>query len=182
MKEAQLIASLSKGNKNVLKDIYLEYKEAFLLFAKRYTLSEDDLLDIYQDATIALFENAIDGKLNNIQCTIKTYLFSIGKNMIFQQLKHNNKSVLINTQIHASEEYDYPIDLDETSLSIHQQELQKAFKLLGEQCKKILTLFYYNGFTLDEITITLQYQKKDVVKSQKSRCLAQLKNLVKNHG
>lgn len=59
-----------------------------------------------------------------------------------------------------------------------QKALQKAFVTLGKKCKEILTLFYYRGFTLDEISETLNHDNKNVTKSQKSRCIKQLKEKV----
>jgi len=105
MVENQLIALLNKGDKCVLENLYTQHKSAFINFAKPYAVSTEEILDIYQDATIALYENAIKGNLNTIKCSIKTYLFSIGKNMIFNFLKEKDKTVLINTD-EISEEYE----------------------------------------------------------------------------
>ena len=58
--------------------------------------------------------------------------------------------------------------------------LQKGLNKLGDQCKKVLELFYYEEKKLDEIQSILGYTNKDVLKSQKSRCLKQLKELIKN--
>ena len=97
--------------------------------------------------------------------------------MIYEQLRKDKKTVLVNTDV-LKDEYNEEVEFDNEPLSQHQKQLQNGFKRLGEQCKKILTLFYYNGYTLDEITISLNYDKKDVVKSQKSRCLAKLKSII----
>ena len=59
--------------------------------------------------------------------------------------------------------------------------LQTAFENLGEQCKKVIQLFYYEEKKLDEILTILNYTNKDVLKSQKSRCMKQLKDLIKNN-
>ena len=61
------------------------------------------------------------------------------------------------------------------------QLLQQFFMQLGNQCKKIITLFYYEEKRLDEIVELLGYENKEVAKSQKSRCLKQLKNLIQTH-
>jgi DNA-directed RNA polymerase specialized sigma24 family protein len=42
----------------------------------------------------------------------------------------------------------------------------------------VLKLFYYNGFTLEEIQQHLNYGNYNTVKSQKSRCLKNLKDLI----
>ena len=46
----------------------------------------------------------------------------------------------------------------------------------------ILKLFYYQGYNLDEIQEILEYSNKKVLKSQKSRCIRQLKDLVQKYG
>ena len=63
-------------------------------------------------------------------------------------------------------------------LTEEQEQLRKAFKVLGQKCKDVLTLFYYRGFDLEEIKNSLNYTNKDVVKSQKSRCLKTLRNMI----
>ena len=179
MNEGKIISLLEKGDKSVLTKIYIDNKVSFISYAHKFSISEEVIVDIYQDATIALYENAIGGKMNNLKCSIKTYLFSIGKNMIYEQLRKENKTTMLNTDI-LKEAYNEEVEFDNEPLNQYQLELQNGFKQLGEQCKKILTLFYYQGYTLDEIKIALNYDKKDVVKSQKSRCLAKLKSIIKN--
>jgi RNA polymerase sigma factor (sigma-70 family) len=181
MKEKQQLTLLRKGHKSTLEDIYKSNKAAFSNYALKFSISNDEILDIYQDAIIALFENAIDGKMEDLNCTIKTYLFSIGKNMIYQSFKNKNKSLLLNQDI-AQDDFNEAISVFDEELNDYQLKLQKGFRLLGNQCKKILTLFYYNGFTLDEITEKLEYTKKDVLKSQKSRCISKLKSILKVNG
>lgn len=181
MKEEIIINALSKGDRKVLAAIYTDYKSAFIAYARGFSLEEYEILDIYQDASIVLFENAMDNKLQNITCTVKTYLFSIGKYMIYEKLRKNKKT--INTEItNLTTDYNYEIQYDELILSSQQKQLKSAFTKLGKQCQKLLNLFYYNGYTLDEITIILSYTNKDVVKSQKSRCIKQLKTIINKNG
>ncbi len=179
MNKNKAILLLKKGDKAILKTIYLDNKLAFLKYAYRFSLSEEDLVDIYQDAIIALYDNALNGKLSNIKCSLKTYLFSIGKNMIFEHLRKQKKAITLNTGV-LQDKYNEEVNYDDSVLTNNQISLQRGFKKLGEQCKKVLTLFYYQGYTLDEITTILNYSKKDVVKSQKSRCMAKLKSLINN--
>ena len=81
------------------------------------------------------------------------------------------------------EAYDYntiALDfLDGDEPNEMQIQLQKAFVTLGKKCKEVLSLFYYRGYTIDEICTRLNYDNKNVVKSQKSRCIKQLKDKIK---
>ena len=179
MKEEIIIDALSKGDRKALAAVYMDYKSAFIAYARGFSLEEYEILDIYQDASIVLFEKAIDQKLVTITCTVKTYLFSIGKYMIYEKLRKNKKT--INSKTTNLTAYNYEVHYDELILSDQQKQLKTAFVKLGEQCQKLLNLFYYNGYTLDEITISLNYTNKDVVKSQKSRCMKQLRAIIKKN-
>lgn len=78
-------------------------------------------------------------------------------------------------EINLFEEIDpYGMDLEDEKAIL----LQTAYRKLGQKCREVLRLFYYEGKKLDEIQQTLRYDSKDTVKSQKSRCLKQLKEIV----
>jgi DNA-directed RNA polymerase specialized sigma24 family protein len=92
MNESSIVIDLLKRNdEKSIRTVYNDNKSGFILFAKRYNLSQDDLIDVYQDAIIALIENAKKGKIDDLKSSITTYLFGIGKFMIFQKLKKKGK-------------------------------------------------------------------------------------------
>ena len=76
----------SKGPE-ALDAIYLLYKDEFVNFCRKFNISQDKILDIYQDSMIAFYENVVSGKLSEMSSTIKTYIFSIGKYSIYNMLK-----------------------------------------------------------------------------------------------
>lgn len=171
-----VIALLKKEDERTVRKLYDENKKGFLIFANRYNLNSEDVLDIYQDAVIALIENAKKGKIDALQSSISTYLFGIGKFMIFQKLKKEKKT--FSKDDFSNLEY-VDEDYNEEENNIQIILLQKALNKIGGQCKKVLQLFYYEEKNLDEIQEELGYSSKDVLKSQKSRCLKQLKDLTK---
>ncbi|RKE99014.1 RNA polymerase sigma factor [Ichthyenterobacterium magnum] len=178
MTDKAVIEALKKGDQNALKLIYESNRLAFIGFAKKYSINEDDVIDIYQDAIIALRENAIKGKIDNLKSELKTYLFSIGKYMIYERLKQQKKMRLVedsSNYIKNKEIFSFNI---KNELTDQQKQLHIAFKSLGQKCKDVLTLFYYRGFDLEDIMNELNYTNKDVVKSQKSRCIKSLKTMI----
>ena len=76
---------------------------------------------------------------------------------------------------------DFDVNLHSSNLTKEQRLLKKYYDELGDRCKSVLNLFYYQGYNLDEIREILNYSNKKVLKSQKSRCIKQLKNLVNKH-
>lgn len=175
-KEQRLIADLQNGNKAALAEVYTNFREEFVLFSKKYALPEDDALDIFQDSIIALFENAQKKKLDTLKSSVKTYLFAIGKYKIYKILKtRSTGESTLSDEFIENLELNEPDTNDELTI-----KLQKAYKNLGEQCKKILRLSFYEGKTNEEIVEELNYTSKDVVKSQKSRCIKKLKELIES--
>lgn len=175
IEDQQLIEDLKQKKLIVLDRIYLAYKEEFFLFARTFSVSEDDIADVYQETVISFYENITKGKLNQLTSSIKTYLFAIGKFKIYRQLKNNKLSFVDDLVIHSDEE----LKTFEVEVSKKRQKvLKEALYNLGAKCKEVLELFYYEGLTLDEIQNFLKYSSKDVLKSQKSRCLKQLKEIV----
>ena len=177
MSDKELIKGLKSGDKAPLKMIYENYKGDFFRFLNRYEVPLHSLEDIFQDAILVLFQKASSGKLDQINSSLKTYLFSIGKYMVFEQYRKDKKKV--------DSPEDYIFDkADNTAFNMVQQRsdinpLQKrilaGFARLGAKCQEVLKLFYYRGFTIEEIMEHLEYPNKNVVKSQKSRCLKTLK-------
>ncbi|PVW16276.1 RNA polymerase sigma factor [Marixanthomonas spongiae] len=179
VKDQFLIDKLKQNDLKTLDHIYLTYKEEFLLYARRFALSPDDIADIYQETIITLYENVQNKKLVRLTSSLKTYLFAIGKFKAYKQLNHTKKIYHDGNAIHISEE----MKVFETDIEQQQQAvLRTSWRKLGKKCQHVLTLYYYRGMTLDEITKALAYSSKDVLKSQKSRCLKQLKDLVRKDG
>lgn len=185
MTDEQLIVQLKKRDHNALKNVYLDYKTEFLKFMSRYDANVDVLEDIFQDALIVLYENAQAGKLDALKSTLKTYLFGTGKFMLFKHFRDGKREVPTE-ETYIFDQYEEAIIEDvyeDEGLNVYQKQLVANFKKLGEKCREILELFYLKGMKLDEITQTQGYDNKDVAKSQKSRCLKSLKQLIgKNNG
>lgn len=177
-KEERLIQGIRYGNKKELEIVYTKYKPHFTNFARKYHIEEELIQDIYQDSVIVLYENILNGKLTKLQSSLKTYLFAIGKHKLIEHLRHVEKTPRINIpveEINLLEEIaPFELDGEDEQATL----LQKAYRQLGKKCQEVLRLFYYEGKKLDEIQECLHYDSKDTVKSQKSRCLKQLKEIV----
>lgn len=179
MDDKQLIAQLKKRDKNALKDVYRRYKTEFFRFASRYTSDDVLLEDVFQDALIAVYENALAGKLDDLRSSLKTYLFSTGKFMLFKKFRDTKEIATEETYIFDQRETAVMEDIfEDTGPNERQRKLVENFKKLGDKCREILELFYLEGLKLDEIVKVQGYENKNVVKSQKSRCLKTLRELV----
>lgn len=175
-----LIERLKAGDKTALAEVYKLYREPFLQFAKRYHQGEELLQDIYQDVSIALFDRAVNGKLELERSSIKTYLFSMGKFMLFTRLKREQP----NLELKEDQEWTQGL-YEDAKLFIEEPDpkvsfLGKSLANLGEKCRQILEYYYYENKSMKEIQQLMDYNHPDVVKSHKSRCMKSLKESFKH--
>ena len=158
--------------------LYSQYKHQFLTWAMRkYKLDSDDGSDIFQDAVIAFYENIKSGKIEQLNYTVKTYLFAIAKNLLLNKLKYNQRFT------DQSDEFDHVINENDLEREIivdeKRQLVMGQLKRMGEPCHSILKLFYYDAFSMEAIANRLNYKNQDVVKSQKLRCIKELRKILR---
>ena len=106
-----IIELLKQGDQKTLEKIYLDNREGFINFSRKYNVDESDAIDIYQDSILILRENAINGRIDNLQSNISTYLFAIGKYRIFTILEFNRKLHLTNDFNLVEENLDFDVNL-----------------------------------------------------------------------
>lgn len=181
MSEDKVISLLRNGDRETLRRLYESYRNEFTGFAGKFGVSATDSEDIYQDAIIVTYEKARSGQLESLDCSLKTYLFSVGKYMMLNH-RRSQQRTLRAMRDYEYDEADYDLMekvMNREPVSEYQQKLLENFKRLGETCRRMLDLFYRHGLTLDQIMETMGYDNKNVVKSQKSRCLKTLREYVK---
>lgn len=177
--EQHYIDALKTENHFLIKELYNANRNSFLNFAKQYYIAEIDSIDIYQDAFISLRKHAISGKLYDVKSSLKSYLFGIGKHLIYKKLKEYSLKTNFDSVLHKINDVYEEIEIEtEKELTEEQQILQYYFQQLGKSCQDMLTLSFYRGLSNKEIANYKGYENENVVRSQKSRCLKTLKDLI----
>ncbi|WP_026754118.1 RNA polymerase sigma factor [Sediminibacter sp. Hel_I_10] len=171
------IDDLLKAPDQAFEVLYNHYKIDFIAFARKFSLKDDVIIDIYQDTFLSFYENLLNGKITEFTSSIKTYIFSIGKFKIYEHHRRSSKLKLIDQPVNPEITVDH-LDLENEQLTEQEMLVNRHFKTLGKQCQLILELFYLQGRTLNEIKGVEHYENTDVVKSLKSRCLKKLRQLV----
>ncbi|MBU7577115.1 MAG: sigma-70 family RNA polymerase sigma factor [Flavihumibacter sp.] len=170
------IEALKRGDPSITRMEYETNREGFFAFLRKLGASEESLADRYQDAFIILLENIRKGRLDQLEARLSTYLFAIGKYSYFNSKKQPD-------WIPLDENSEVRLSWDPFTDSLPEgftEKLERQFRLLGLKCQEILKAFYYTGLKLDEIVSSMGYENKETAKSQKSRCLQQLKKQLRS--
>ena len=61
------------------------------------------------------------------------------------------------------------------------KQLNQLLQSLGESCRKMLELFYYENLSMKEISLHFKYENEQVVRNKKYKCLQQLTEKMKQN-
>jgi RNA polymerase sigma factor (sigma-70 family) len=180
--DAELIAAIGDAN-NLNKAIlflYQQYSETTSSFIIGYGGSRQDAEDVFQETVVSFIEIVKKGKYR-MEASIKTFLVSVARNIWLNEVKKRERSG------HREKQFELGRDQKEEDVSQQIGELEKKRQLrdlvyqLGEPCRKILLLFYYENLSMKEIVDHLPYENEQVVRNKKYKCLQQLTGLIKDN-
>ena len=177
--DAGLLSSLttSEGTDAALKFMYREHFDLLSRYILNNSGSEQDAEDIFQEVMVAFINLVKAGKFRG-ESSIKTFLFSLNKNIWLNELKRRGRALAREEKYERlNERHDLTADI---SMELHQtkNDLMKVIDELGENCKKILLLFYFENRSMKEILGALPYENEQVVRNKKSKCLKKLEEII----
>lgn len=111
------------------------------------------------------------GQGRKMTASLKTYLMAIAK--------YRNLEIIREEEIYGSMSPNVretpDVTDEESEITLREWIVQQCVNNLPQRCKEILTLFYYDGKSLNEIlAIREENQSKDGLKTGKSKCMKTL--------
>lgn len=141
--------------------------------------SDDDAADLIQEVMLVFIKLITEEKYRG-EASIKSFLYSICRNLWITELRKRKSTAArhdryegekdqldsnISEQISRTENLKFVIDL---------------FEKLGEKCKQILTLFYFEEYSMKEICEKMDFSSDQVLRNKKYKCLQSLTDQVKS--
>lgn len=173
--ETVLLKGLALNDRKAIETIYKENYNMVQALVVKNSGSTDDAKDIFQEAMIVLYER-VQSEAFELNCQIKTYLYSVSRRLWLKKLVHQNRFLIISEAEHEVINVDAEVDDQEK----HQNDflmMEKAMGGLGEPCKSLLEAFYMEKRTMQEIASNFGYTNAENAKNQKYKCLMRLKKL-----
>lgn len=180
LEDAALFAQIKAGRHELLDQLYLQHRAAFVTYAERQLYAtQEDALDCFQDAVIAFYKNTVSGRLTELTCSIRTYLFSIGKRLIYRRNHQRQREQPTDHEagVSPADELDWSL-IDQFENEHQRLMLQHAMQRLGEPCRQLLTLYYYHRYPIESVMTALDLPSAGATRIKKMRCLKELKKLV----
>ncbi|WP_245943403.1 RNA polymerase sigma factor [Algoriphagus aquaeductus] len=133
----------------------------------------EDAADIIQEAMLVVVKMIRNEKFRG-ESSLKSFLYSICKNLWINELRKRKSNQYRNEQYENEKSQ---IDLSVVE-EIQQMEnlrfVMNLFETLGEKCKQVLTLFYFEELSMRDICEKLAFSSEQVLRNKKYKCLQSL--------
>lgn len=169
MKDSEILQRIHRGDEKVLEYLYRKYYRMMTNIVLKGNGTEMEAQDVYQEALIVFWQKASSGQLV-LTSKISTYLYSICQNQWRKEL--DRKSRLSNEE-KDGEEY------QQHEENQNYRIVTEAIKELGDPCKSILTYYYFDGLSMSDIAIRMNFANTDTAKTKKYKCKKRLDSLIK---
>lgn len=173
--EEALLAEIRREDETAVAYLYKQHYPMVLHFVLSNNGTEEEAKDIYQEAVILFLEKIRDNTLD-LNCLIKTYLYSVCRRLWLKRLALKSRFG------GAVSESDTFVDVADDITELEEREARfvkmgEALALLGEPCKTLIEDFYIQDLSMQSITEKFGYTNADNAKNQKYKCLLRLKKL-----
>ena len=158
--------------------LYKDHAEITRSFIKGKGGTDQDADDIFQETVVSFIDSVQKSKFRQ-ESGIRTFLISISKNLWYNEIRRRQRA--------GNRERLFEADRDQEDSGVQEiiqdrelkKQLNQLLQDLGDSCRKILELFYYENLSMKEIVLHLHYENEQVVRNKKYKCLQQLTDKMK---
>lgn len=183
MTDQEFIRGILRDDKQVLGRLYETYREACLAWMRsrvHKALDEDELVDIYTDACLAVWDQVQKGRLSveTLSCSLKTYLFTVAKNMTLRAMQ--GKKSWAGTAVENIPDGLLDSGIEDAWMKNEEERIvyEEVCKM-PFPCNRLLNLFYFQKKRGEEIAQIMNYSGPDSVKTQKSKCMRKIEAILR---
>ena len=168
-----LVEEARLGNNEAFEQLIKENKLKMYKVAKSILKNEDDICDAIQNALMSAYSN-----LNKLQSNkyFSTWLIRILINKSYDIINKNQKSYSTTTDI---DEYNSDENLKSFDSYNSESLIENVLCELKDDLKTITVLYYYNDYSVGDISIILNIPE-GTVKSRLSRARKKIYEIIKS--
>jgi RNA polymerase sigma factor (sigma-70 family) len=174
--DARILEMLRQGDEEALVTLYQSNRKPVTAFVLRNSGSLDDAEDMLQEALVVLWERVRSGRFQ-YTARLDTFVFATVKNMWMRRLFRKRREIL-----DGNPPEDIPdgatSPLDDMITGEESRRVKEALDELGEPCRNLLLLFYWEELPMEEIAARLGFANAQTAKAKKYQCKKALQALM----
>ena len=176
----QVVGAIKDNDSKALKSIYVQNYPKVEALVLKNSGTKEHAKDIYQEAFLAVWQNIKQDKfIPKTESSINGYLYTIAKNKWMDVLRSQGyKKTIVASQLQHFEikdEEDNGID-DDILKDKRLEDVMLAFKNLGEACRSLLRMFYFEKKSMNLIAEELSLDSAST-RNKKYRCMQKLRQI-----
>ena len=180
----QVVGAIKANDSTTLRNIYVQNYPKIEALVLKNSGTKEHAKDIYQEAFLAVWQNIKQDKfLPQSESSINGYLYTIAKNKWMDVLRSQGyKKTIVASQMHHFEikdEENNGVD-DDILKDQRLQDVMHAFKNLGDACKSLLRMFYFEKKSMNLIAEELALDSAST-RNKKYRCMQKLRQIALNN-
>jgi RNA polymerase sigma factor (sigma-70 family) len=175
--DAKILDLIRKGDEEALVTLYDSNRRPIVTLVMRNNGSADDAEDVLQESLIVLWERVRAGKFE-YKAKLSTFIYATAKNLWSQRLRRKGREIAGGLDPDGQENPD-PSPLENLIASEQAALVSEALGKIGEQCRKLLLLFYWDELPMDEIAVKLGFANADTAKAKKYQCKKALEDVLR---
>lgn len=177
--DARILDGIRRGDDGALVTLYRLCDDP----VRRHVLSnngtQDDADDMLQEALVILWERVRDGRFEH-SSRLSTFVVGTVKNLWLRRLARARRETSAAGPVEtATDPSDSPLDSMielERTRAVHD-----ALQLLGDPCRAILLLFYWEQASMEEIAARLGFANAETAKARKYQCKKSLRQILQTY-
>jgi RNA polymerase sigma factor (sigma-70 family) len=177
--DSELVANLRAGKRmeETIKTIYRSHFDSLSWYVMNNSGSRQDAEDVFQEVIVAFIDLVQKDKFRG-ESTVKTFLYSLNRHTWLNELKRRGRALAREEKYEKEQERTAPDTGHLIAAREGKAEIMRLMGELGETCRKILLLYYYENLTMKEILDATEYENEQVVRNKKYKCLKQLEQMI----
>ncbi len=161
--------------------IYKNYYGLLEYYVVNNKGSKDDAADVIQETIVAFIEIVQQDKFRG-DASVKSFLYSITKNLWLSELRKRNSADNRNRIFEKAKDGVEQEAVHQLIYREYYKAIQDLFVRLGEKCKQLLMLVYYEDLSMKDILEqTADYANEQVLRNKKYKCMKQLEQMIQDN-
>lgn len=178
--DSKILDLMKKGDEQALVMLYEANRRMVQAYVLRNHGTEDDAEDLLQDAVIVLWERVRAGTFEYTS-KLSTFIYATVQNIWRRRLAQMKRETVT--------EFSDPNDPEDSSSPLERliesdtsKKISAALITLGEPCKTLLLLFYWEECSMEEIAKRMKFANAETAKSKKYQCKKALEEILMKIG
>jgi RNA polymerase sigma factor (sigma-70 family) len=178
--DARLLDGIRSGDEEALVTLYRRAEPQVRALITRNSGTPEDAQEVLQESLVILWERVRSGRYEHA-ARCETFVFATARNLWLRRLARKRREIPALPDAEAVAAAD-PDPLEAMIEDEQTRIVGNALTRLGEPCRTLLLLFYWEEAPMEEIARRLGFANAATAKSKKYQCKKALQALMGGRG